>query len=113
MYRFGIATAACLLALPGLALAQDGEAQEPLGVDALREIEDMDVMNAEGEEIGEIEAVLVDAAGRIVAVTVEVGGFLDIGDEDLVLTLDDLTWREDGYVIDLTSDEMQTLPRFD
>jgi ribosomal 30S subunit maturation factor RimM len=113
MYRFGIATAACLLALPGLALAQDGEAQEPLDVDALQEIEDMDVMNADGEEIGEIEEVLVDGSGRIVAVTVEIGGIMDIGDEELVLTLDNLTWREDGFVLDLTEDEMAALPRFD
>ncbi len=133
MSRITGVAAAFLLALPALALAQDGDAQdggaqdggaqdgaaqgggagEPLDVGALQEIEGIAVRNADGEQIGEIEEVLVDGSGRIVAVTVEIGGFLGMGDEELILTLDDLAWRGDGYDLDLTSDEMQSLPRFD
>jgi len=113
MYRFGIVAAVSLLALPGATPAQDAETQDAIDPDTLQQIEDIDVMNADGEQIGEIEEVLIDAEGRIVAVTVEVGGFLDIGDEELVLTLDDLTWHEGGYILDLSSDEGQGLPRFE
>jgi len=109
MPRITGAVAAVLLALP----AAHAGAQGVIDVNELEEIEDVDVMNADGEEIGEIEEVLIDGSGQIVAVTVEIGGFLEIGDEELVMALDDLTWREDGFVVDLTPDEMQSLPRFD
>jgi hypothetical protein len=43
-------------------------------------IDEADVYGAEGEEIGDIENVLIGADGKILAIIAEVGGFLDIGD---------------------------------
>jgi hypothetical protein len=116
----GVALAGLVPALaPGPAASQE-EAGTPqtgpgdsVDVGALRAIEDMQVRNAAGEEIGEIDEVLVDGAGRIVAVTVEIGGFLDIGDESLIVETGDLAWGEDGFTLDLTDGELGALPRFE
>jgi hypothetical protein len=43
-------------------------------------IDEARVFGVEGEEIGDIENVLVSADGQILAIIAEVGGFLDIGD---------------------------------
>lgn len=45
-----------------------------------RLIDDARVFGIEGEEIGDVENVLIGADGKILAVIAEVGGFLDIGD---------------------------------
>ena len=116
----GVALAGLAPAMaPGPASAQEGAGMQESGqgasvdVGALRAIEDMEVRNAAGEEIGEIDEVLVDGAGRIVAVTVEIGGFLDIGDESLIVETGDLAWGEDGFTLDLTDGELGALPRFE
>jgi hypothetical protein len=109
-----LAIALVALGAPVAPAQQDGAGQaEEVAPDSLQKIDDIGVTNADGERIGEVDEVLIDGEGRIVAVTVEVGGVLDLGDEDLVLGLDDLAWREGGYRIDLTPDEVDGLPRFD
>jgi hypothetical protein len=52
------------------------------------DIEDMDLKNADGDKVGEVEEVLIDASGQPVAIAVEVGGFLGVGDREVVLGLD-------------------------
>ena len=54
------------------------------------ELEDMNLLSHTGEEIGEIERVLVDEDGRPAAVTAEVGGFLGVGQKTVVIGLDRL-----------------------
>ena len=124
MRRISMIAGAALMGLapalaPAPAVAQQGENADGTGqetsidVGAFRAIEDMEVRNAAGEEIGEIDEVLVDASGQIVAVTVEIGGFLDIGDESLIVETGDLAWGEDGFTLDLTDGELGALPRFE
>lgn len=120
MRCFSMIVATALAGLsPALAPAQQNDGTEegadgpPVDAGALRAIGDMAVRNASGEEIGEIDEVLVDGSGRIVAVTVEIGGFLDIGDENLIVETSDLVWGEDGFTLDLTGDELGALPRFE
>ena len=54
------------------------------------DLEDMDLKSAAGDDIGEVEEVLTDGTGQPVAVAVEVGGFLGIGEREVVLPLDQL-----------------------
>ena len=112
-------------AAPATAGAADG-----LGIKALRElddndktvmwngltvdqIEDMDVVNAEGKTIGDIEEVLADADGKIVAVTAEVGGFLGLGDKEVVVSLEHLELQGDRFMTALTADQLEASPRWD
>lgn len=118
------ALAATALAMAPLAVS----AQQSLDVTAYREaddddmvvqpinrtvddIEDMDLKTADGNEIGEVEEVLIDASGQPVAVAVEVGGFLGVGERDVVfglaqvqLTDDDLMTSADKATIEGLSD---------
>ena len=77
------------------------------------QIEDMDIVNAEGDTIGDIEEVLADAEGRIVAVTAEVGGFLGLGDKEVVVSLDHLELQGDRFMTALTADQLEASPRWD
>jgi sporulation protein YlmC with PRC-barrel domain len=96
-----------------LALPLAAGAQTIIDASTLRDIEDIDVYTADGEELGEVEAVLVDQSGALVAVVVEVGGFLGIGDDDRVIGFDRLTHEGDRYIVTITRDEVESLPEWD
>jgi hypothetical protein len=70
----------------------------------------MDLKGAGGEEIGEVDDVLIDAAGQPVAVTLEVGGFLGVGDREVVLGLDQLKLMDDDFVTDADKATIEALP---
>ena len=55
------------------------------------DLEDMEIYSAGRDEVGEIEAVLVDGTGKPIAVATDVGGFLGMGEKDVVIGLDQLT----------------------
>jgi hypothetical protein len=74
------------------------------------QIEDMDLKGAGGEEIGEVDDVLIDAAGQPVAVTLEVGGFLGVGDREVVLGLDQLKLMDDDFATDADKATIEALP---
>jgi hypothetical protein len=59
------------------------------------ELEDMNILSNEGEEMGEVEKVLVDGNGQPVAITAEIGGFLGVGEKIVVIGLDRLELRGD------------------
>jgi PRC-barrel domain len=77
------------------------------------DIEDMDLKTQAGDEIGEVEEVLVDGDGQPVAVAVEVGGFLGMGDHQAVVGLDQLTVMDDDLVTSLDKDAIEALPHWD
>lgn len=100
--------AALVLPLAGMAAAQATD------VSNYTDIDDVDVVGSDGDKIGEVETVLVDDAGMPVALVVEVNnGFLDLGDSDVVMTMDALTWADGQYATTMTSDEIQGLPTWD
>ena len=59
------------------------------------ELEDMNLLSDTGEEIGEIEKVLVDENGQPAAVTAEIGGYLGVSQKIVVIGLDRLQLRGD------------------
>jgi hypothetical protein len=112
-----------LISAPSLLLAQqsagdfreiddDDRIVEPFNLSADR-MDDMDVVTAEGEEIGEIEDVLMDASGQPVAVAVEVDDLLDIDDEERIIRLDQLRLDDDRFVTDLSKSQIESLPIWD
>ncbi len=70
------------------------------------------------QDVGEIEDVVLNADGQMIGITAEVGGFLGIGDNEVMLPLGDvrLVPSEDGeynYVTRLTEDQLEELPTID
>ena len=59
------------------------------------EVEDMNVLSNTGEEIGEVEKVLVDENGQPVAITAEIGEFLGVGQRAVVIGLNRLELKGD------------------
>lgn len=112
-------------ALPA-AMAQQGQAPasglreaeddamivQPFNV-SVDKLEDMDLVGPGGEDIGEIDEVLVDAAGQPAAVAAEVGGFLGVGERDVVIQLDQLRLDGDRLATDLTKEQLEALPDYD
>src|SRR4051812_21698088 len=45
----------------------------------VRDVEDANLIGADGKKIGEIDNLLADQSGQIVAATADIGGFLGIG----------------------------------
>ncbi|MBJ3776813.1 PRC-barrel domain-containing protein [Acuticoccus mangrovi] len=79
------------------------------------ELEGEDVLNSAGEEIGEIDEVMLDPASGKPVVIVSVGGFLGIGDRDVAFPYDDFTITGDDVVLNttLTRAEIKAMPEVD
>lgn len=105
---FKLALPAAFALLPAIA-----SAQTIVALDTLTPIEDIDVMSADGDNVGEVEEALIGPDGSLVALVVEAGGFLGIGDENRVLSVDRLTFQDGDFVTDLTAEEMESLPEWD
>lgn len=65
---------------------------------------DADVFGPTGEEIGEIENIIIDDSNQIVAVIAEVGGFWDIGDTHIAVPWEEVTLTGEGVQIPVTED---------
>jgi hypothetical protein len=57
---------------------------------------DTSIRSPEGEELGEIEDLLVDDSGKIVSVVVETDSFLGMGGKYVLLPIEDLELTRDG-----------------
>lgn len=55
----------------------------------------LDVYGADSEKIGDINEILIDAKGDAQAVVIGVGGFLGIGQKNVAVAWDSLTWSND------------------
>lgn len=76
------------------------------------EIDDMDIYSATGEEVGEVEDLLMDEQGQIVALTADVGGFLGVGAREVMLRLDQVTLEDDRLVVQMTEEQLEQLPEW-
>lgn len=72
----------------------------------------MDVVGANGEQIGDIENVLVDRSGRVVAMTVAKGGVLGLGAREHVVPLGDFRLEGNRFRTNLRSDQIERLPTY-
>ncbi|WP_407936918.1 PRC-barrel domain-containing protein [Jiella pelagia] len=72
----------------------------------------MDVVGPNGEPVGEVDDVLGDANGNATAITVEVGGFLGIGEKTVILMLDEVSLDMGRIKTALTKEQIEELPSF-
>ncbi|MEI9899747.1 MAG: PRC-barrel domain-containing protein [Hyphomicrobium sp.] len=73
-------------------------------------VEDMDVFDANGNKIAEVDSVLEDQNGEIKGLAIEYGGFLGIGEKDAILTFDKATQKDGNIVVEMTEDDLAGLP---
>lgn len=75
------------------------------------------VKNAADETIGDVNDVLVAQDGKSVSVVVGAGGFLGIGEKDVVLSFDKLKFAQDNdgdlvVTTDATKESLQAAPEY-
>ena len=104
------ASLAALMTVPALAQNAAQRAQEAPTIEVVekksaaafsgdvsaRQLLSENVVNAANESIGDINDVLIGHDGKVAAVIVGVGGFLGMGEKDVALPYDQLTFSKDG-----------------
>ncbi|MGR3502755.1 PRC-barrel domain-containing protein [Pseudaestuariivita sp.] len=71
----------------------------------------MNVMTDQGEDVGEIDYVIVQDGAP--AGVIGVGGFLGLGEYTVALPLDGFTMGEDGLIVTQTAETLQAMPEVD
>ena len=61
-------------------------------------VEEMDIYDANGKKIAEVDSVLEDSAGEVKGVAIEYGGFLGFGEKGAIVTIDQVK-TQDGKLI--------------
>lgn len=77
-----------------------------------------DTVDANWNQIGTIEDLVLSPEGQIVGIVAEIGGFLDIGDKHVVLSVDDLNLvaiddTRYTYVTRYSEEQLEELPGVD
>ncbi|WP_119422973.1 PRC-barrel domain-containing protein [Desertibaculum subflavum] len=118
---------ALALALPTTLSAQTATvppAQQPPGVTTVQPgspvattgpflgLEGMPIRAESGEKVGEVEDVLIDPQGRVVALAIEIDRVLGIGDYDRVATLDLFRHAHGKLYTSLTREQLEALPEW-
>ena len=75
------------------------------------------VVNAENESVGEINDLLTDSNGQIIAALIGVGGFLGLGEKDVAVSFNDLKLVRDENntitaMLNTTKDALAQAPDF-
>jgi sporulation protein YlmC with PRC-barrel domain len=122
--RLPITTVSAAALLAAGATAAVAQSDEPMAIsswnyDALygmrglrgEELLDAEVYDATGEEVGEVENVVIED-DRIVAIVAEVGGFWDMGDSHVVVPWDQLEFADGGIVIPVNEDNVEEYDAF-
>jgi hypothetical protein len=88
---------------PGMVLAQTGTAA------GYRKLDDINVVTSSGEKIGEVDEVLINASGQVVAVVIDLSGSF----EEVIIGLDKLRFENSQFATALTKEQIQALPKWD
>ncbi len=82
-------------------------------VQSVESLIDDDVLDAGGEDIGDVENVMFDADGKAVSIIAEIGGIWDIGDTHVNIPWNDLEFTADGVRVPVTEDNVGDYSLFD
>jgi sporulation protein YlmC with PRC-barrel domain len=111
-----IALATALTLGTGAVLAQDasetGTAVAPATAVDAESLLGRTIENADGDNVGEIDNVVIDKDGEVRYVIVGVGGFLGIGEKHVALAWEELTVSENGETVitAATKEQLEALP---
>jgi sporulation protein YlmC with PRC-barrel domain len=94
-----------------MALSLSSQAQEQTML-ASRMI-DRDVLNKQGQKIGETDDLVIKRSGKIKRVTLETGGFLDIADKLVAVSLNEIEIKDGRIILGIPQDQAEKRPEFD
>lgn len=79
------------------------------------EIKDREVVNSQGENVGDVAEVIVNGDGVVTGMVVSIGGFLNIGDKDVFVDITELQLSGDQVVwqTNMSEDALKSLPAYD
>jgi sporulation protein YlmC with PRC-barrel domain len=98
------AAAAVILALlAGSAIAQETRASKLIGAR---------VQNAQGEDLGEVEDLLVATDDKVAAAVISIGGVLDVGDRLVTVPFKELRIADGKLYLEVTQEQLATAPEF-
>lgn len=83
------------------------------GMSAENFIDEVEVYGATGEEIGDVEDIIANQDGEIIAVIAEVGGFWDIGDTHVSIPWDEVEVTAGRVTVPLTEETVEDYGLFD
>jgi hypothetical protein len=110
-------TAVALTLLAGVAIARADDVSTPAAtlsgpsINADKMI-GRTVVNPSNEKVGDVESVLIDRDGQARYVVIGVGGFLGIGEKDVAVRWEELSFADNNekIVINVTKDQLAALP---
>jgi sporulation protein YlmC with PRC-barrel domain len=141
-YTIAATLVACTLALPAYAQApREQNRQTPAAQAApvpasgqwrASKLIGVNVYNAQNEKLGEISELIVDSSGRLAGAVIGVGGFLGMGEHDVLVPLERLKfanqagknttgqssgnsgkqWYPDRAVLNANKDQLKAMPEF-
>ena len=94
-----------------VAVEDDAKTVTPLSL-TVAEIEGMDIFY-ETRKIAEVEEVLADPSGNVVAVVAEYGAVFGLGGKNVVLPLDRLAAKEGYLLSSLPPEQLESLPAWE
>jgi sporulation protein YlmC with PRC-barrel domain len=63
----------------------------------------LDVYNEQNEKLGDIRELLIDRTGKVTGVVIGIGGFLGLGEHDILVTMDKLKFVDEPQVTGSTA----------
>ncbi len=116
-YSHGALIAALILvgtaqAQPAYTEVEDGLfVVDPLGM-TVEELTDARVYTESGDPVGELDDVLMAQDDETIAISLDVGGFLGVGEKDVLVPADKLSAQADGLKLDMSKAEIDALPEY-
>jgi sporulation protein YlmC with PRC-barrel domain len=77
---------------------------------------DFQVVNGDGDNLGEVEDVLIDLeTGKVMYAIINVGGFLGVGEQSVAVPWERLVFDEESeqFVLDVTAETLENAPTID
>lgn len=71
-----------------------------------------EVFGDKGQEIGNVENVVLNGQNEIIGVIAEVGGFVDIGDTHIIVPWEDVNMRDDGVKVPVNQQNLNQFSLF-
>ena len=96
-----------------LQAVQDRTVAVPSLAASVGQLTGMELRGSTGERLGRVDEVLQTRGGRIVAVSVQIGGLLGVGGREVVLMLDQLRLEGDRLVMGLSQAQVEAQPPWD
>ncbi|MFW6114686.1 MAG: PRC-barrel domain-containing protein [Thermodesulfobacteriota bacterium] len=112
VWKIGLAAVAGFVVLIGLAAFTGVAAQEKPGIRAST-LMDHPVLDARGEEILEIDDLILRRSGNVKRVILSCCGFLGLGGKTVAVPFRRLQFKEDEIVYDVTEEEFKQMAEFD